>query len=134
LPQHLADQLGWPGQVAAVRAVVEGLRPGEGAEAVIYTTNYGRAAALQLLGRGLPPVISGHNQYFLWGVPGAPRVVVALGGEAENYAGDFEEVTPAGRTPVQPDGMHYESEVPIFVLRGPRAAVAELFRASKNYQ
>jgi hypothetical protein len=69
LPQHQADQLGWPGQVAAVEAVVQ----------------------------GLPPVISGHNQFFLWGVPGAPTVVVALGGRTEDYAGDFREVTLAAR-------------------------------------
>jgi 4-amino-4-deoxy-L-arabinose transferase-like glycosyltransferase len=134
LPQHQADQLGWPGQVAAVRAVVAGLPPGERARSVVYTTNYGRAAALQLLGRGLPPVISGHNQYFLWGVPGAPTVVVALGGRAEDYAGDFSEVSLAGRTPALPDGMRYESEVPVYLLRGPRAPVADLFRTSKSYQ
>jgi 4-amino-4-deoxy-L-arabinose transferase-like glycosyltransferase len=134
LPQHQADQLGWPGQVAAVRAVVEGLSPGERAGAVIYTTNYGRAAALQLLGHGLPPVISGHNQYFLWGVPGSPTVVVALGGRAEDFARDFAELALVGRTPALPDGMPYESAVPIYLLRGPRAPVAELFRASKNYR
>jgi 4-amino-4-deoxy-L-arabinose transferase-like glycosyltransferase len=134
LPQHQADQLGWSGQVAAVRAVVEGLPPGERAMAVIYTTNYGRAAALQLLGRGLPPVISGHNQYFLWGVPGRPTVVVALGGRTEDYAANFSEVELAGRTPALPDGMPYESAVPVYLLRGPRAPVAELFKASKNYQ
>jgi hypothetical protein len=134
LPQHQAAQLGWPGQVAAVRAVVEELSPGERASAVVYTTNYGRAAALQLLGRGLPPVVSGHNQYFLWGVPGTPTVVVALGGRVEDHARAFDEVTLAGRTPVLPDGMPYESAVPIYVLRRSRAPIAELFRASKNYQ
>jgi 4-amino-4-deoxy-L-arabinose transferase-like glycosyltransferase len=134
LPQHQADQLGWPGQVAAVRAVVEGLAPDELAHAVVYTTNYGRASALRLLGRGLPPVISGHNQYFLWGVPGSPEVVVALGGRAEEFARDFDQVIPAARTPALPYGVPYESEVPIYVLRGPRAPLGELFRTSKNYQ
>jgi 4-amino-4-deoxy-L-arabinose transferase-like glycosyltransferase len=134
LPQHQADQLGWPEQVAAVEQVVAGLPAEERARAVVYATNYGRAAALQALGRGLPAVISGHNQYYLWGVPGAPTVVVALGGRAEEYARDFARVTPAGRTPAVPYGMPYESEVPLYVLRGPRAPLAELFRASKNYQ
>ena len=134
LPQHQADQLGWPGQVAAVGAVVEGLPPSERAGTVVYTNNYGRAAALQLLGRGLPSVVSGHNQFYLWGVPGTPTVVVALGGRKEDYAGDFDDVALAGRTPALPYGMPYESEVPIHVLRRPRAPVAELFRASKDYQ
>lgn len=134
LPQHLADQLGWPERVAAVEAVVARLPAADRARAVIFTTNYGRAAALELLGRGLPPVVSGHNQYFLWGVPGDPAVVVALGGRPEDYARDFAEVALEGRTPVVPFGMAYESEVPIYVLRGPRAPVAELFLQSRHYE
>jgi 4-amino-4-deoxy-L-arabinose transferase-like glycosyltransferase len=134
LPQHQADQLGWPGQVAAVEEAVRALPADERAQAVVYTTNYGRASALDLLGKGLPPVISGHNQWFLWGVPGEPRVVVALGGREEEYRADFAEVTRVGQTPPSPHGMRYESEVPIFVLRQPRAPVAELFRGSRHYQ
>jgi len=134
LPQHLADQLGWPEMVQAVEKVVRSLPEGDRARAVVYTTNYGRASALDLLGRNLPPVICGHNQWFLWGVPGDPTVVVALGGREEEYRRDFGEVAPAGRTPPVPDGMRYESEVPIFLLRRPRAAVAELFQRARSYQ
>jgi hypothetical protein len=134
LPQHQADQLGWPGQVAAVQAVVGGLPAAERSEAVVYTTNYGRASALALLGHSLPPVICGHNQWFLWGVPGRPEVVVALGGQAGDYARDFDEVALVAHTPQVPEGMPYESEVAVFVLRGPRRPVAELFLNSKDYQ
>jgi 4-amino-4-deoxy-L-arabinose transferase-like glycosyltransferase len=134
LPQHLADQLGWPERVAAVEAVVARLPADERARAVIFTTNYGRAAALQLLGHHLPPVVSGHNQYFLWGVPGDPALVVALGGDPVDYARDFSEVTLAGRSPVVPFGMDYESGIPIYLLRRPRATVAELFRGARVFQ
>jgi 4-amino-4-deoxy-L-arabinose transferase-like glycosyltransferase len=134
LPQHLADQLGWPGQVAAVTAVVEALPAADRAVAVLFAPNYGRAAALQLLGRDLPPVISGHNQYFLWGVPGDPRVVVAVGGRAEDYRRDFAEVLPVAETPEAPWAMPYESRVQLYVLRGPRAPLAELLRSAKHYE
>lgn len=134
LPQHLADQLGWPEQVAAVEAVVRELPAEDRARAVVYTTNYGRASALELLGRGLPPVICGHNQWFLWGVPGDPRVAVALGGQTQDYTGDWGEVALVARTPALPDGMRYESEVPIYVLRRPRAPVAELFPSAKHFE
>jgi hypothetical protein len=30
--------------------------------------------------------------------------------------------------------MPYESELPIFVLRGPRAPVRELFQAAKHFE
>lgn len=136
LPQHLADQLGWREQVAAVAAVVRALAPEDRARAVLYAPNYGRAAALELLGRGLdlPPVVGSHNQYALWGVPGDPQVVVAVGGRAERYARDFREVHLAARTPAVPHAMPYETEVELFVLRGPRRPMAELLREARHLE
>ena len=136
VPQHFADQLGWRERVRAVAAVASALPAEDRARAVIFTTNYGRAAALELLSKGfdLPPVTCGHNQYFLWGVPGTPQVVIALGGAVADYRRDFAEVTLAGRTPVNPFSMPYESDTPIYVLRFPRAPVATLFLASKHFE
>src|SRR5262249_13589005 len=102
---------------------------------LIFTTNYGRAAALELLGERLPPVASGHNQYFLWGVRGAPDSVVAYGGDVDDYRRDFGEVELAGRTPSLPHGMPYGSGTPIYLLRKPRRPVHELFEAgARDYQ
>jgi hypothetical protein len=136
MPQHLADQLGWPEQVATVAAVVRALPPEDRARAVIYGPNYGRAAAVELLGRGLglPPVIGSHNQYALWGVPGSPEVVIAIGGRAEQYARSFRDVRLAAETPAVPHSMPYESEVDVFVLRGPRRPVAELLREARHFE
>jgi 4-amino-4-deoxy-L-arabinose transferase-like glycosyltransferase len=134
VPQHFADQFGWRERVRAVEEVVANLTPAERSGAAVYTDNYGRAAALELFGVGLPPVVSGHNQYYLWGVPGSPQVVVALGGDADDYSRDFAEVSAVGRTPEVPLGMPYESAVPIFLLKHPRAPFPELFRASKHFE
>lgn len=71
-----AEQVGWPQLVATVERVVAALPPGERADAVILTSNYGEAGALELLGRGLPPVYSGHNSFWYWGPPPAARTVV----------------------------------------------------------
>ena len=46
--------------------------------AAVFTQNYGEAGALELLGRGLPPVVSGHNSYFTWGAPRAPGSSCAI--------------------------------------------------------
>lgn len=138
VPQHFADQFGWPERVGAVARVVEALTPSERARAVIFTTNYGRAAALELLGpplgHSLPPVVSGHNQYFLWGVPGDPDVVIALGGARDDYDADFSSVERVATTPKIEHGMPYESEVVIWLLRGPKRPVRELFTTSKHFQ
>ncbi len=136
LPQHLADQLGWEERVAAVAAAWNALPAEERARAVVYTTNYGRAAAIELFGKrlGLPRPVSGHNQYFLWGLPpGEHDVVLAVGGRAEDHARGFERVELVGRTPQVPYGMPYESGIAIYLLRGPREPLPRLFEGSREY-
>lgn len=79
---NLGDTIGWPQLTAAVAAQESALtRSGQPATS-IFTGNYGEAAALQVLGSGdhLPPVLSGHNTYWLWG-PGdaSDRRVLVVG-------------------------------------------------------
>ena len=74
------EQLGWPELAATVEGVVTGLSPEERAGAVIVTLNYGEAGALELLGRDLPPVYSGHNSYWDFGrPPDDAGTVIAVG-------------------------------------------------------
>jgi 4-amino-4-deoxy-L-arabinose transferase-like glycosyltransferase len=134
VPQVFADQFGWRERVSAVEDVVRGLSPEQRKDLILYTTNYGRAAALQLFGHGLPPVVSGHNQYYLWGVPGTPQRVLALGGELQDYQKDFGRVALLGHTPELPRGMPYESSIPIYLLESPRAPIRELFKGAKNFR
>ena len=76
-----AEQIGWPQLVATVQRVVAALPAEQRAHAVILTNNYGEAGALELLGRGLPPVDSGHNGFWYWGPPAADRTVVVHVGD-----------------------------------------------------
>jgi 4-amino-4-deoxy-L-arabinose transferase-like glycosyltransferase len=76
-----AEQIGWPQLVAQVQQVVAALPAQERAHAVILTNNYGEAAALDLLGKGLPPIYSGHNGFWYWGPPPAGRTVVVHVGD-----------------------------------------------------
>jgi hypothetical protein len=71
-----ANEVGWPEFVATVEGVVAGLSPEDRAHAVILTNDYSEASPLVLLGRGLPPVYSGHNAYWGWGPPPDDRSVV----------------------------------------------------------
>jgi Dolichyl-phosphate-mannose-protein mannosyltransferase len=69
LPQLYADQFGWPEMVATVARFYNSLPPSVRAKTAIFGQNYGQAGAIDLFGPqyGLPPAISGHQSYFLWG-------------------------------------------------------------------
>lgn len=72
LPQTFADQLGWHAFTAQVAAAWARVPLAERSRTAILVSNYGEAASLDLYGRqrGLPPALSGHNQYYLWGLRG----------------------------------------------------------------
>src|SRR5206468_7863938 len=69
LPQVFADQFGWKQMVGSVAHVYHHLRPEDEKRAAIFCQNYGEAGAIDFFGAksGLPPAISGHQNYFLWG-------------------------------------------------------------------
>ena len=76
-----ANTVGWPEFVSTVEAVVATLPADKRDHAVIMTNSYSEASALVLLGRGLPPVYSGHNSYWSWGLPPADRTTVVHVGD-----------------------------------------------------
>ncbi len=77
----LAEQIGWPEFVATVEGVVAALPADQRARAVILANDYSEASPLVLLGKGLPPVYSGHNGYWAWGPPPDDRTVVVHVGD-----------------------------------------------------
>jgi len=114
-----AEQVGWPELVATVRGVVAGLTPSERSGAVILTSNYGEAAALELLGPGLPPVYSGHNSYWTWGPPGPDRSIVILVGRGLPSA-SFEACRAASAVDNGLGLANQEQGAPVLVCGGPR--------------
>lgn len=69
LPQHFADEFGWPEMVAQVAQVYNTMPPGERAKTAILAGNYGSAGAVDFFGPryGLPHSISAHQNYYYWG-------------------------------------------------------------------
>jgi hypothetical protein len=138
LPQFYADMFGWPEMTDAVLAVVATLSPQERAHAVVLTGDYGQAGAFELFGRGrgMPPVVSGHNNYWLWG-PGDPgaQVVIRLSNApeaAQYWAEQFEEIEARGSFS-HPLNMPYESNLTIYVCRRPRVPFGESWGKRKHY-
>ena len=136
LPQNFADMHGWPQMAAKVAAVYRRLPPADRAKAVFFSTNYGEAAAIDVFGRplGLPPAISGHDNYFLWGPRGHDgSVVIIIGGERDQLLKEFRQVDQAG-TIDTPYAIPSETDQPIYVLRGMKRPMATVWPSVKNYR
>ena len=75
---------GWPELAETVARIYDALPPGQRAQAAVVASNYGEAAAIDFFGAryGLPPAISGHNNYWLWGPHGySGNVVIDVNGD-----------------------------------------------------
>ena len=135
LPQALADRFGWEQQVALIAQVYHSLPPDEQRVACIFTENYGEAGALvQFGGRyHLPPPISGHNAFYLWGPEGCTgQVLITINIAPQDAARGFGSVTLAARTSCAAC-VDFENHAPILILRQPKEPFAVLWRQAKHY-
>ena len=135
LPQSLADRFGWEQQVALIAQVYHGLPPGEQQVACIFTENYGEASALVEFGGRyhLPPPISGHNAFYLWGPQGCTgQVLITINIAPQDAARGFNSVTLAARTSCE-NCVFFENNAPILVLRQPKEPFAVLWAQAKHY-
>jgi hypothetical protein len=135
LPQHFADRFGWREMTDAVARAYTALPAHERGLALIVTSNYGEAGALNYHGRtlGLPRAVSQHNNFYLWG-PGRAdaRVVITVGIPADDLAEAFESVLPVARFE-SPWAMPYETRHAVHVCRGLRLPLDEAWRRGKNF-
>jgi len=136
LPQNFADQFGWRELADTVAAIYNRLSADDKAKACIFAGNYGEAGALEFFGSalGLPPVISGHNSYFLWG-PGrcTGEVIIYLGDESPSGLElTFESVEYAGETDCA-HCMPYENHKPIYLCRRIERPLDKIWPQVKMY-
>lgn len=135
LPQYLADRFGWRELARTVAAVYAELPAEEQAQAAILTTNYGEAGAIDFFGRqaGLPPAISGHNHYYLWGPgPETGAVVITVNYPAEGVGELFAAVEPADTFACELC-MDYEDDAPILVARHLQIPLQQAWQQVKHY-
>ena len=136
LPQYYADMYGWREMAEKIAAVYWSLPAQDRARAVFFGNNYGEAAAIDVFGRrlGLPPAISGHNNYYLWGPRGHNgSVIITIGGSKEHYADLFGSFEIAGRI-ATPYAMPYETDEPIYVLRDMKMPLQNYWPQVKAYR
>ena len=135
LPQFFADMQGWRELAQTVAQVHATLPPDERRVAGIFAGNYGQAGAIDLFGPelGLPPAMSGHNSYYLWG-PGKWNgdVLLVIGSTEEAIRKSFEEVE-FGAVYTFPDCMPYENNKTIWIARRLKLPIDALWPGIKHY-
>jgi len=135
LPQYFADMHGWRELAGSVARVHAALPAADRARACVVANNYGEAGAIDFFRPelDLPPAISGHNSYWLWG-PGecTGEVLLILGETREEHAGDFESLELGGVHDCT-DCMPYEDQLPIWIARGLKVDVRDAWRGIRHF-
>jgi hypothetical protein len=135
LPQHFADEFGWEEIVATVNQAYIKLTPEERAGCAIMAQDYGQAGAIDFLGRkyGLPPALSGHQTYFLWGPRGySGNCLIVLDDSRDVLEGLFEHVEYVGKSADNPYAL--EREIPVFLCRGAKfGSLAKIWPRLKKW-
>jgi hypothetical protein len=127
-------EFGWEEVAERTADVYASLSPADRTKAAILASNYAEAGAIDIFGKGLPPALSGNNQYYLWG----PRdydgsVVIAVGFEPSALASLCGSVTVAARYGTSPFEMPYERDRSIVICRNMRPSLAARWGQFKRY-
>jgi hypothetical protein len=135
LPQFLADMTSWPSFVEQVAAAYNRLPPEVRAGTGIFCSNYGEASALDVYGAvyGLPPAISGHQNYWYWGPRGELRdTIVDVGDRRKDVEQSYRQVDALGVVHA-PYAMPYENGATIWFAEGLLRSPEDIWQSSKEW-
>ena len=133
LPSDWADMHGWPELASLVARTYGSLPASERATAVVFAGNYGEASAVEFFDPGIP-VISEHNQYWLWGPRGhSGNVMLQVNGSCFHSDHLFASRTLAGRL-TDPWMVPEEHAVPIWICRGIKKPLPAMWDSIKVYE
>jgi hypothetical protein len=119
LPQHYADQFGWHEIVSEVVAAWNRVPPAERPDCGIFAQDYGQAGSIDWYGPayGLPPSLSGHQTWFLWGPRGySGNCLIVLDDSRQRLEALFTDVEFVGNSPDNPYAL--EKNIPIYICHG----------------
>ncbi|HEY4356125.1 MAG TPA: glycosyltransferase family 39 protein [Acidobacteriaceae bacterium] len=137
LPQFFADRFGWQQEADIVATAFRSLSPEDQRTVCVYGDNYGEAGALDFLARReeprLPPAISRHNNYWIWGPHGctAELVIAVTGDRPDELLKVYRNVTVLGHLD-NPYAMPYEHKN-IYLLRGRRPERPFIWDNERHY-
>ena len=136
LPQWYADQFGWNEIVAETAQAWNQLAPEERLDCAVFAQDYGQAGAIDFLGRryGLPPALSGHQTYFLWGPRGySGNCMIVLDDRPDRLGQFFEHVQYVGTSADNPYAL--EKRIDVFICRGSKfGTLAQVWPRLKKWR
>jgi len=121
LPQIYADQFGWKEMAQAVADAYLKLPSNERQRCAIFGQNYGQAGTIDFFGAkmGLPPALSGHQNYYYWGTHGyTGECMIVMGGDYQTLSEEFDQVEKVG-TVFHPLSMPYQ-HFDLYLCRRPK--------------
>ncbi|EMY76990.1 dolichyl-phosphate-mannose-protein mannosyltransferase [Leptospira weilii serovar Ranarum str. ICFT] len=132
LPQWFADRYDWEIYVQKVEEAVLKLTEEDRKQLIVLAASYGQASTLEKFGFNLAPVISGHNNYYLWRPKNIDaKLFLAIGYPEETLRTNFGEVVLIGRF-----SRRYSRSIdePIFLCRKPKESVLNSIRNLKMFR
>lgn len=133
LPGDWADMHGWPEMAAAVKRAYLSLPEDRRKNTVVFAGNYGEASAVAFFDPGIP-VISEHNQYWLWGTRGYDgSTILQINGtcfKSDRLYGS-RKVLETLKTPW---AIGYENNIPIQLCSNARATLTAMWPKIKDYE
>jgi len=136
LPQHYADQFGWHEIVSEVVVAWNRIPEAERADCGIFAQDYGAAGAIDWYGPryGLPPALSGHQTWYIWGPRGySGNCLIVLDDRRERLESIFNQVEFVGRSPDNPYAL--EKDVPVYICKGLKSGtLTEAWPNLKNWR
>ena len=135
LPQWYSDQFGWEEMVAETAVAWGRLSPEQRSYCGVFAQDYGQAGAIDFFGRryGLPPALSGHQTWFLWGPRGySGKCLIVLDDRKGRLDDLFEHVEYVGTAVNNPYAL--EKNIEVFICTGPKfGTLADLWPSVKRW-
>lgn len=136
LPQFFSDRFGWEDLAAQTANIFNSISKSEQKNVVVFAQNYGEAGAIDYYKKkyNLPPVVSGHNNYWLWQYPdfiNTNTVTIVIGSTKEDNSKYFNSVELVA-SHKNKYGMPSEN-VDIFICRGPKIKISEMWQKIKLF-
>lgn len=133
---ELGETIGWPELVDQVAAVHRSIPAEQRGEVAIFTGSYGEAGAVDVLGpdAGLPPAVSGHNNYWLWGPPDRHGPVIGVGWVGDVLRRICPDTAEVGKIS-NPYGVeNEEAGLPLFLCLAPERQLAEIWEDVRHFE